>query len=176
MVQVDGYVVLHPRRCGSASHLGVLAGMSTIGVAKALLHIPGLSEKQVRADLQQPFSSQDGSADISQHMHPDGRSARQESEPAAQLERSLPGTGYDQDMSSATERLGIVHKNSQNALLGQMSAESPPKLTHPLISQGEVLGMAVRHPNTERPVYVSVGHCISLPTAVELVRRCSRYR
>lgn len=34
---VDGYGVLHPRRCGVASHLGVLTQQPTIGVAKSPL-------------------------------------------------------------------------------------------------------------------------------------------
>jgi deoxyribonuclease V len=36
IVLVDGAGVLHPRRAGIASHLGVLAGLTTIGVTKAL--------------------------------------------------------------------------------------------------------------------------------------------
>ena len=29
LLLVDGFGVLHPRRCGSASHLGVLSGLPT---------------------------------------------------------------------------------------------------------------------------------------------------
>lgn len=42
---------------------------------------------------------------------------------------------------------------------------------------GEVLGAAVcAAGGSSRPIYVSVGHRISLPTAVEVVRRCCRHR
>ncbi len=34
LVVCDGYGLAHPRRCGLASHLGVLTGLPTIGVAK----------------------------------------------------------------------------------------------------------------------------------------------
>lgn len=42
---IDGNGVLHPRGCGSASHLGVLSGYPTIGVAKTLMSVQGLDEK-----------------------------------------------------------------------------------------------------------------------------------
>ncbi|CAD7701949.1 unnamed protein product [Ostreobium quekettii] len=47
-VFVDGNGILHPRRCGSASHLGVVSGYPTIGIAKNLLHVDGLDERAVR--------------------------------------------------------------------------------------------------------------------------------
>ena len=37
VVVVDGAGILHPRRAGIASHLGVVAGLPTIGVTKKLL-------------------------------------------------------------------------------------------------------------------------------------------
>jgi hypothetical protein len=42
--------------------------------------------------------------------------------------------------------------------------------------EGEVLGAAVCSPGTSRPIYVSAGNLVSLPTAVEVVLRCCRYR
>jgi len=43
--------------------------------------------------------------------------------------------------------------------------------TAPLVDRGEVVGMAVRTRPRVRPVYVSPGHLMDLPTAVELVLR-----
>lgn len=49
--------------------------------------------------------------------------------------------------------------------------------TAELVHKGEVIGMAVRLRAGVKPVYVSPGHLMDLPTAVELVRRMStRYR
>lgn len=49
--------------------------------------------------------------------------------------------------------------------------------TAPLIHRGEVVGMAVRTRPGVRPVYVSIGHYIDLPTAVALVLSVTtRYR
>lgn len=42
VILVDGNGVLHARRCGLASHLGVLSGIATIGVAKTLYEHDGL--------------------------------------------------------------------------------------------------------------------------------------
>ena len=44
---VDGNGILHPRRCGSASMLGVLTGRRTIGVAKSLLRIGQAGPEQL---------------------------------------------------------------------------------------------------------------------------------
>ena len=51
MYLVDGCGVLHHRRCGSASHLGVQLGVPTIGVAKQLLAVDGLQEWLVVKEL-----------------------------------------------------------------------------------------------------------------------------
>jgi deoxyribonuclease V len=46
----------------------------------------------------------------------------------------------------------------------------------PLLEGGETIGAAVRTREGVKPVYVSVGHRISLATAIGYVLRCSRYR
>ncbi|KAH0629365.1 hypothetical protein JD844_011398 [Phrynosoma platyrhinos] len=50
--------------------------------------------------------------------------------------------------------------------------------TFPLLSaSGKILGMALRScAKSTKPVYVSVGHKMSLPSAVRLVHSCCRYR
>ena len=37
LLLIDGHGILHPRRCGLASYIGIITGNSTIGVAKSLL-------------------------------------------------------------------------------------------------------------------------------------------
>ena len=47
----------------------------------------------------------------------------------------------------------------------------------PLVDQGEVIGAALRSRAGTKPIYVSVGHQISLPTAIKYVLLCTpRYR
>ena len=49
VVLVDGLGTWHPRRCGSASHLGVTAGVPTVGLAKKMLPEGGATKGGVRA-------------------------------------------------------------------------------------------------------------------------------
>jgi deoxyribonuclease V len=47
----------------------------------------------------------------------------------------------------------------------------------PLCDQGETIGAVVRSRAKVKPLYVSIGHRVDLPTAIELVLRCTtRYR
>lgn len=93
---VDAHGRAHPRRLGSASHLGVILDLPTIGCAKTILC---------------------GQAD----------------EP----------------------------KNEVGAWT-------------PLIDQGEQIGAALRMRKDVRPIYVSIGHRVSLPRAIDVVLRCGK--
>ncbi len=44
----------------------------------------------------------------------------------------------------------------------------------PLIDGGEVIGATVRSRTGVKPLYVSIGHRVDLPTAIQLVLRCTR--
>ncbi len=92
-VLVNGNGVLHPRRCGLASHVGVLTGRQTIGVTKRLM-----------------------------------------------LGHVGPRTG---DWA-------------------------------PVIDNDETIGAALWPPGRSRPLYVSIGHRVSLPTALSIVRSATR--
>lgn len=60
------------------------------------------------------------------------------------------------------------------------SCDMPPPLrgsTTPLVHHGETIGQAVRTRDGVRPVYVSIGHRLSLAAAVEITLLCGiRYR
>jgi deoxyribonuclease V len=99
MILYDGHGYAHPRRFGIACHVGLLAHIPTIGVAKSVL--------------------------VGRH------------DPA---------------------------QNERGAW-------------QPLMDGDEQIGAALRTRAGAKPIYVSVGHLISLPTAIEYVLRCTpRYR
>jgi len=52
LFMIDGNGILHPNGLGLASHFGVIANVKTIGVAKNLHCIDGLTTEQVKSDLQ----------------------------------------------------------------------------------------------------------------------------
>lgn len=99
LILCDGQGYAHPRRCGLASHIGLLAGIPTIGAAKS----------------------------------------------------RLLGT-YD---------------------------EPPQKrgAWRPLLDDGETIGAVLRTRSGVKPIFVSIGHRVSLETAVRYVMGCApRYR
>lgn len=99
LILCDGQGIAHPRRFGLACHLGLLADVPTIGVAKSWL--------------------------IGQH--------------------------------------------------GELPNERGEWL--PMQHRGEIIGAVLRTRNGVKPVYVSSGHRVSLPTAIDYVLRCTpKYR
>ncbi len=95
LLLVDGHGLAHPRRFGLACHIGLLAAVPAIGVAKSVL--------------------------IGRYEEP----------------------GRDRGAWA------------------------------PLVHDGETVGAALRTRSHTRPVYVSVGHRISLRTAIDYVLRCT---
>jgi deoxyribonuclease V len=95
----DGQGIAHPRRCGLASHIGLAAGLASIGVAKTRL--------------------------IGEHRAP-------------------------------RDRRGAWA---------------------PLVDAGETIGAVLRTRSGVKPVYVSIGHRVSLASAIAYVMACcTRYR
>ncbi|ESR63308.1 endonuclease v [Citrus sinensis] len=110
VLMVDGNGLLHPRGFGLASHIGVLANLTTIGVGKNLHHVDGLTHSGVR------------------------------------------------------QLLDAKENNNEDII--------------PLMGgSGSTWGVAMRStPDTLKPIFISVGHCISLDTAVMIVKMTCKYR
>jgi deoxyribonuclease V len=63
-----------------------------------------------------------------------------------------------------------VAKSLLTGKVGQVNAEG----WAPITDKGELVGAAVRRNMTEQPVYVSIGHRISLERAIEIVKHCMK--
>jgi deoxyinosine 3'endonuclease (endonuclease V) len=112
IIMVDGNGVLHPRRCGLASHLGVVCDVPTIGIGKNLLHVDGLDKTVV-------------------------------------------------DTWKAETQLEDLSNVRTLSLVG---------------SSGQTFGVALCMPQRTKPIFVSVGHRLSLSTCLEVTVRCSKFR
>ena len=67
---------------------------------------------------------------------------------------------------------------AKSLLIGKHEELSPKKgQWQPLIHEGETIGVVLRSRTNVKPIYVSIGHRISLPTAIEYVMGClTKYR
>lgn len=106
VIMVDGSGVHHQRGFGIASHLGVLTGIPTIGIAKSLLVVDGLEIDYVQ-----------------------------------KLIDNMKG-----DIEYLKGESGIIH------------------------------GAIYRVEKAKKPVYVSIGHMISLETSLEIVKKTCLYK
>ncbi|HKZ95162.1 MAG TPA: deoxyribonuclease V [Candidatus Bathyarchaeia archaeon] len=62
---------------------------------------------------------------------------------------------------------------AKSLLYGSVDSASPEGWS-PITDKGEVLGAALSRKENEQPVYVSVGHKISLNRAIEIVKHCTK--
>jgi deoxyribonuclease V len=146
----DGQGLAHPRRFGLACHLGVLTGLPSIGVAKSLLI-------GVHDPLPEPKGSWVALKDVPSPSFV----------PAGVHENHVhPLDGADVHWTSATPPSRLPRGEG-----GEPSAHARD-LIH-----SEIIGAVLRTRAGVNPVYVSIGHRVSLATAIEYVLRCTpRYR
>jgi deoxyribonuclease V len=97
----------------------------------------------------------------------------------------IPSIGVAKSRLIGTHDEVPAHKGGWTPLLDHPSSSSPSLLPHgekgasrgALRAHPEIIGVALRTRTGVKPVYVSVGHRISLATAIRYVLRCTtRYR
>ena len=152
--------------------------MPTIGAAKNLLHVGGLVQREVRAELhaaqhaqqaQQAQHAQQG--DAAAALGEDSSGQERQSEPAGEEDAGGPAQPLAAEAAVAAAAAAAAAAGG--------AAPVPAPGAAPLVlraSGGEVLGAAVLPAGCSRPIYVSVGHRLSLGTAVEITLRCCRHR
>lgn len=152
LLLVDGNGRLHARRCGAASHLGVLLDVPTIGVSKTLYAAGGLHDRVVDA-VTGPALREYGDY-VALRCEGTGEvlgaalRSTHSSKVAASVDAAIP------------RHVGDVH--------GSSSAAAPA-------SAAAATCTASSSANCN-PVYVSIGHRVSLSTALSVVLTCCKYR
>lgn len=107
---IDGFGILHHRGAGSATHLGLELDIPTCGIAKTLLCIDELSERQIKKQ-------------------------------------------FKEQCKTKGDYINLIGKS------------------------GKIHGVAFKSAdNITNPIYISIGHKISLESAIDIVGRLCKYR
>lgn len=159
----DGNGVLHPRGAGMACAVGVTTGVPTVGVAKQLLNVDGLGRTAVAAAIA-------------------AAPARVAAVPLVGVSGVLHGAAYIGAVADRRQRRGGSGSGNDSAPGGGERPVPPPApgqtaSTVPSAAAAAAAAAAAGtppppltpHPRLTRPVYVSVGHRVSLSTALALV-------
>eukprot|EP00170_Pyropia_yezoensis_P003229 contig_13498_g3236 len=159
----DGNGVLHPRGAGMACAVGVTTGVPTVGVAKQLHNVDGLGRTAVAAAIA-------------------AAPARVAAVPLVGVSGVLHGAAYMGAVADRRQRRGGSGSGNDSAPGGGERPVPPPApgqtaSTVPSAAAAAAAAAAAGtppppltpHPRLTRPVYVSVGHRVSLSTALALV-------
>ena len=162
---VDGNGLLHPRKAGLACQIGVECGIPTIGVSKTLYSVAGLDSHGCRGAMRSLLKQR---GDCARLVGSDGfvygavlrtTGEHSSSPPPQQHQHDLVPPSFVGDVrgsdDASSEREGAAA--SSNGIDGGHGGGG-----------GSPLGFA--------PIYVSVGHRVSLETAVSTVFAACRYR
>ncbi|KAM9984713.1 hypothetical protein ACTFIY_009152 [Dictyostelium cf. discoideum] len=151
IIMIDGNGILHPRGFGLASHLGVLSDIPTIGVGKTFFHVDGLSTKEIKSKV--------------------------ESERLKYLSTTTTTTDVT-TTTTPTPNNNNNKNNKNNKIKNNNNIGEDINIEVPLKGEsGRIWGSAIlSNSNCKNPIYVSVGHRISLETALKVVKLTSPYR
>lgn len=144
VVLVDGNGILHPRGCGLASHLGVCAGVPTIGCTKTFLHVDGLETREVREAITTQRQKQQQK-----------RKEKEEDE----NEKTHTHTSKDQKDTHETN-----DNNNTPPCLYPLLGHSGQTLGMAFLPPSAI----------NNPIYISIGTGLSLETAVKIVCVCCK--
>ncbi|KAG2492033.1 hypothetical protein HYH03_009762 [Edaphochlamys debaryana] len=187
---VDGCGVLHPRACGSACQVGVTCGYPCVGVAKNLLAVDGLDRFEAEAEKAEAAEAPESGADVGvadPHTPGSGPGSGPGSEPkpgpepracdASNVQAPEAKEGHCQRTYGDGGRARGGGGKAGRGGAGGGGARVPTDVSVPLTgASGAVHGMALCPGATRKPLFISVGHRLSLATALELVRRCCLHR
>ncbi|CAI5974909.1 unnamed protein product [Closterium sp. NIES-64] len=157
VIMVDGNGIFHPQGFGLACQLGVQADVPTIGVAKNMYYMDGMTDEQVGGLKQQ-------------HLHQPGDWA------------ALTGASG----ATHAAPLSPTRHTWHELVLGGRAVTAPTALVFVAVGCRAAITAAAATAQRlckhhvpkpiHDPVYVSVGHRVSLQSAVAITQRCCKHR
>lgn len=177
VLMVDGNGLLHPMRFGSACHIGVSLGVPTVGVGKTLHEfLPGVTIQEVKrrfASAKREWAA----AATEERAVPDGAvvllgclvgGVRDESG-----EEASDGRGDEATCDTAAEDVAAAPSSAHSQPLQRADATFPSAaiLIYGSAAEERPIGAAFLRKGLSNPIFVSVGHLVSLRTAIQIVEK-----
>ena len=178
---VDGNGLLHPRKAGLACFVGVRTGLPTIGVGKTLFYEGQLTKEIVLDELEEALRDareafllgSQGTEDGDDHQHAsanvviiDQQSIPKTPAPAAPTQTDTIPSTTRMDRGRLVREMACVCRGFAVPL----TDEHGDTVACALVGNGGRLPNRTTSGGTKTPIYISVGHQISL---VECVRICA---
>uniref|UniRef100_A0A7S4T9G5 Endonuclease V n=1 Tax=Alexandrium monilatum TaxID=311494 RepID=A0A7S4T9G5_9DINO len=93
VVLVDGNGAFHPRRCGAATHLGILTNLPTVGVAKSVQRVDDVNRRKAETVAKSLRGASEWAPLGEKASAKEAEEAEDEDEPLAMLLRPCDGKG-----------------------------------------------------------------------------------